>query len=200
MGFGPSAGWAQALTDLIARDANLPPEKRLYPGEVSPESLPVWGSIIDDVWALDHVDDGGEPPVGPVWLDRASDAWVKRGVQPHEKKSVNAAAGEEIQGYYVHPEDHWIGVSMEKRRHLYQATFKFNLTYLDAYLSYLDALELEKKADRHTHTLHVMVAVCHIICPSLCPAQESNTSPHVVPFRVLLSCQQTPSKVCISII
>ena len=49
----------QALTDLIARDANLPPEKRLYPGEVSPESLPVWGSIIDDVWALDHVDDGG---------------------------------------------------------------------------------------------------------------------------------------------
>ena len=124
MGFGPSAGWAQALTDLIARIANLPPEKRLYPGEVSPESLPVWGSIIDDVWALDHVDDGGELPVGPVWLDRASDAWVKRGVQPHEKKSVNAAAGEEIQGYYVHPEDHWIGVSMEKRRHLYQATFQ----------------------------------------------------------------------------
>eukprot|EP00435_Cladocopium_sp_Y103_P020181 s49_g4.t3 len=123
MGFGPSAGWAQALTDLIARDANLPPEKRLYPDAVAPECLPVWGSIIDDVWALDHVDDDGQLPVGPIWLDRASDAWVKRGVQPHEKKSVNAVAGEEIQGYYVHPHDHWIGVSLEKRRHLFQASF-----------------------------------------------------------------------------
>lgn len=122
MGFGPSAGWAQALTDLVAQDASLPPEKRLYPDSVAPETLPIWGSIIDDIWALDHVNGDGDVPVGPTWLDEASRAWTTRGVQPHDKKSVNAAAGEEIQGYYVHPQQHWVGVSLEKRRHLFQAS------------------------------------------------------------------------------
>jgi hypothetical protein len=125
MGFGPSAGWAQALTDLVAKDANLPPEQRLHPDGVVPETLPVWGSIVDDIWALDHVDDEDDcNPTGPKWLDAAEQAWVQRGVQPNVKKSVNAALGVEVQGYFVHPHQHWVGLSMEKRRHLFQASMQ----------------------------------------------------------------------------
>lgn len=123
MGFGPSAGWAQGLTDVVALDAKLPEECRVHPDVVMPEKLPVWGSIIDDIWALEHVADEGAASVGPEWLNRAEASWVDRGVQPNIKKSVNGAFGEEIQGYYVHPTKHWIGLSYEKRRYLFQASF-----------------------------------------------------------------------------
>ncbi len=123
MGFGPSAGWAQGLTDVVAFDANLPQESRVHPDVVMPEQLPVWGSIIDDIWALEHVEDEGGAVVGPEWLGRAETSWVERGVQPNIKKSVGGAFGEEIQGYYVHPSKHWVGLSYEKRRYLFQASF-----------------------------------------------------------------------------
>eukprot|EP00438_Fugacium_kawagutii_P012044 Skav218186 [mRNA] locus=scaffold5213:236505:243510:- [translate_table: standard] len=119
MGFGPSAGWAQGLTDVVALDANLPQDKRLHPDFVVPESLPVWGSIIDDIWALDHVDTDATMLAGPDWLGRAE----LRGVEPNHRKSVDAHEGEEIQGYYVHPTEHWIGVALQKRRNLMQSTF-----------------------------------------------------------------------------
>lgn len=123
MGFGPSAGWAQALTDLVSKDANLPPEQRLHPDGVVPDSLPIWGSIVDDIWALDHLDSADDSQaVGPLWLEDAEQAWVRRWVEPNTKKTINAAYGEEIQGYYVHPFEHWVGVSIEKRRHLFQAS------------------------------------------------------------------------------
>lgn len=122
MGFGPSAGWAQGLTDTIAVDAQLPQSLRVHPDFVIPEGLPVWGSIIDDVWALEHVEEGSSATVGPDWLNKPENAWILRGVKPNEKKSVDGALGEEIQGYYVHPQAHWVGLSFEKRRHLYQAT------------------------------------------------------------------------------
>lgn len=32
-----------------------------------------------------------------------------RGVKPNDKKSIDGALGEEIQGYYVHPHGHWVG-------------------------------------------------------------------------------------------
>jgi hypothetical protein len=124
MGFGPSAGWAQGLTDVVAHDASLPPECRLHPDFVTPETLPVWGSIIDDIWALEHHEGDERPGVGPDWLARAEAAWVVRGVAPNSKKSVDGAQGEEIQGYYVHPTMHWVGLSYEKRRYLFQATFQ----------------------------------------------------------------------------
>eukprot|EP00435_Cladocopium_sp_Y103_P061330 s896_g23.t1 len=122
MGFGPSAGWAQGLTDVVALDAQLPQDRRLHPDHVVPGELPIWGSIIDDIWALDHQITGESDIVGPQWLQRAEDCWCLRGVEPNAKKSVNGGAGEEIQGYFVHPTDHWVGVSVEKRRHLFQAT------------------------------------------------------------------------------
>lgn len=122
MGFGPSAGWAQGLTDVVAFDAELPQHQRLHPDIVVPEGLPIWGSIIDDIWALDHVDAGNSPPSGPSWLARAEECWCLRGVEPNHRKSVDAHEGEEVQGYFVHPEGHWVGVSLEKRRHLLQCT------------------------------------------------------------------------------
>ena len=59
--------------------------------------------------------DTDEQPVGPEWCGRVFDEWVKRGVEPHPNKIVDAAEGEEIQGVYVDPERHWLGVSLEKR-------------------------------------------------------------------------------------
>ena len=123
MGFGPSAGWAQGLTDVVARDAELPELRRLHPDEVSPESMPLWGSIVDDIWAVEHGSSQLDAGVGAAWMDAAESAWIARGVEPNAKKSVDASLGEEVQGYFVHPYGHWVGVSLEKRRHLFQATF-----------------------------------------------------------------------------
>ena len=122
MGFGPSAGWAQGLTDTVTTDAGLPQSHRVHPDFVVPSTFPLWGSIIDDIWALEHVDEGGQATVGPDWLKSAEAAWVCRGVKPNVKKTVDGALGEEIQGFYVHPHGHWVGLSHEKRRHLFQGS------------------------------------------------------------------------------
>ena len=119
MGFGPSAGWAQGLTDVVPLDANLPQDRRLHPDFVSPSHLPIWGSIIDDIWALEHVEGEGKGDVGPGWLSQAEAHWCLRGVEPNVKKSVDALENQEIQGYQVDSQNHWVGV---KRRHLWQAS------------------------------------------------------------------------------
>lgn len=122
MGFGPSAGWAQGLTDVVALDAGLPVDSRVHPDHVVPSHLPVWGSIIDDIWALEHADYGQTASIGPDWLGRAEQAWVLRGVEPNLKKNVDGLADQEVQGYWVDGEKHWVGVSLQKRRFLFQAT------------------------------------------------------------------------------
>ena len=122
MGFGPSAGWAQGLTDVVAGDAKLPQDMRLHPDAVAPECLPLWGSIVDDVWAIEHSHSQLDAGVGAAWMDNIESAWVARGVEPNAKKTIDSALGEEVQGYYIHPHQHWVGVSIEKRRHLFQAT------------------------------------------------------------------------------
>ena len=111
MGLSPSAGWAQAVTDQTTTAAELPQHSRVRIHEPVPEEAPFWGSIVDDVWVVDT----DEQPVGPEWCGRVFDEWVKRGVEPHPNKIVDAAEGEEIQGVYVDPERHWLGVSLEKR-------------------------------------------------------------------------------------
>lgn len=123
MGFGPSAGWAQGLTDTITRKAGLPSSARLHPSSPPPSTLPIWGSIVDDIWCAEHSEDGVLAEVGRQWMGLAEDSWVDSGVEPNFKKNVDGAAGEEVQGYYVHPWLHWVGVSVEKRRWLVQGTF-----------------------------------------------------------------------------
>lgn len=124
MGFGPSAGWAQGLTDETTLAAGLPESSRLHPDHMAPDSFPVWGSICDDIWALDHAEADTSPDVcGPGWLARAEEAWIDRGVQPNSKKTVDAQLGEEVQGYFVDSQGHWVGVSVRKRQRLFQATW-----------------------------------------------------------------------------
>ncbi|CAE8597891.1 unnamed protein product, partial [Polarella glacialis] len=124
MGFGPSAVWAQAVTDKITLDADLPHASRVHPGQIIPDELPVWGSIVDDIWALEHVGDRGEADVGPVWMNRAEAAWERDGVESNVKKKIDGQAGQEVQGYYVHATGHWIGTSHDKRRQLMQASIE----------------------------------------------------------------------------
>jgi len=121
MGFAPSAGWAQALTDTTVGRAELPTEQRLHPDRPTPEFPPIWGAIEDDVWCIDEEAPDGTLQ-GPGWLDRVGVFWQQSGVEMNGKKTVNAAPGAEVQGYFVHPERRWVGVSLPKRRMLLQAT------------------------------------------------------------------------------
>ena len=123
MGFGPSAGWAQAVTDLATQEANMPHDKRLHPDYHAPAELPIWGSICDDIWAVEFAGGSNDDAVGPRWLGSAEQAWKSIGVKPNEKKSVNVSEDEEIQGLYVDADVHWVGVKMEKRQALFQAAF-----------------------------------------------------------------------------
>ena len=122
MGFGPSAGWAQAITDLATQEADMPHSKRLHPDFHAPSELPVWGSICDDIWTVECAG-SSDDPIGPRWLASAEQAWKDFGVHPNEKKSVNLAEGEEIQGVYIDSDVHWVGVRMDKRHALFQAAF-----------------------------------------------------------------------------
>ena len=125
MGFGPSAGWAQGLTDVTTLAAGMPEDRRLHPDRLAPLDMPIWGSICDDIWAVDHVQTEAVRTElnGTCWLSRAEAAWVERGVCPNQKKTVDGKGGEEIQGYFVDPDAHWVGVSMKKRHLLFQATW-----------------------------------------------------------------------------
>jgi hypothetical protein len=86
--------------------------------------LPIWGSIIDDIWALEHADEPDSGNIGPSWLSQAEAAWCARGVEPNVKKSVDGLADQEVQGYFIHSRDHWVGVSLDKRRCLFQASMQ----------------------------------------------------------------------------
>ena len=118
MGFGPSAGWAQALTEVVT--AELPKDKRLHPSQPVPVGLPVWGSICDDIWAMEeHLSDRQD---GPAWLNRAAELWEEKGVPMNDKKSVDQETDQEVQGYLVNSRKHWVGVAWVKRRQLFVAT------------------------------------------------------------------------------
>ena len=97
MGFAPSSGWAQALTDVVAERAKLPEKSRILPSTDVPESFPLWGSIIDDVWAIDNTSDGHADVVGPSWLHTATGEWEKVGAESHKHKEVDLGEGEEVQ-------------------------------------------------------------------------------------------------------
>eukprot|EP00974_Lingulodinium_polyedra_P077028 7457296-Lingulodinium_polyedra.AAC.1 len=60
MGFGPSAGWAQFLAEVACEKAALPPSRRFVDGAAPPTEPPIWGSIEDDVWAVEQL---GDSPV-----------------------------------------------------------------------------------------------------------------------------------------
>ena len=79
MGMRCSAGWAQCVTDTVTDQIALVDKPRLHPDRPMPATLPVWGSIIDDVWYLEETDPGGAAE-GPGLLDLVSDRWGEAGV------------------------------------------------------------------------------------------------------------------------
>eukprot|EP00974_Lingulodinium_polyedra_P108831 10533564-Lingulodinium_polyedra.AAC.1 len=117
MGFAPSAGWAQELTDAVTRDGGLPASAQVVIDRGAPASLPVWGSILDDVWAVAAEGD----PTGSQWCDAAERQWARRGIEANVKKSVDDELGGEIQGLHFHGEDRTLALSVEKRAALMQA-------------------------------------------------------------------------------
>ena len=82
-----------------------------------PAGLPVWGSILDEVWAL-GVDGDTQPR---EWCEAAERQWEVRGIESNAKKAVNDQLGEEVQGLYLDPLDRTLALSVPKRALLMQA-------------------------------------------------------------------------------
>jgi len=125
MGFGPSASVAQAVTDACVARVDTDGASRLVAGGLGPTSFPVFGTILDDVWALDCVDTKpmmNELPAGAQLVAKVADQWLKFSLEENQKKRVEAQEGEEVQGLFVDPVAHTVGVSTPKRLLLWAGT------------------------------------------------------------------------------
>ena len=122
MGFTAAASWAQAYNEAKAVEVGLPQDRRLIDDKPPPKHFPIWGSILDDVWALDECTSAEDPPgVASKWLEDIAQAWGRDGVLEHEKKAVRGVLKEEVQGVMIDGKDGWAGVSMSKRALLLEA-------------------------------------------------------------------------------
>ena len=137
MGFAPSAGWAQAASDTAFLNAGLPQDRRVTFNEPCPSEMPLWGSIVDDLWALDERSAGDRARSAPAfWMTKAERAWDRMGIPVHHGKSVDNGQGE-FQGTEVHPTQHWLGTTRRRRVDLLAAT----LTLLGQQLVYRKDVE-----------------------------------------------------------
>ena len=87
----------------------------MHPWMPCPRRLPIWGSILDDVWAL-----AGRGDYGLVdsWLQEYDAVMERAGVRMSTKKSIIASPGEEVQGLQVKSDrelETWFGLSCVKR-------------------------------------------------------------------------------------
>ena len=98
--FTAAAAWAQAYNEQKAVKAALPDNARLVDGKPPPKDFPIWGSILDDVWAIEE-DDGDDLGVGHDWLARVAELWAEDGVEEHVKKAVEGVHREEVQGAMI---------------------------------------------------------------------------------------------------
>ena len=102
MGFTAAASWAQAYNEAKAVEVGLPQDRRLIDDKPPPKQFPIWGSILDDVWALDECTSVEDPPgVASKWLEDIAHAWGRDGVVEHEKKAVHGVLKEEVQGVMI---------------------------------------------------------------------------------------------------
>ena len=80
MGFGLAAGWAQDLTDVATE--NLPDEFRVRFDHPVPRHLPVCGSILDDIWALEETKDPDDSDdIAQAWIAAVEGKWPRKGVE-----------------------------------------------------------------------------------------------------------------------
>lgn len=89
----------------------------------APRGFPIWGSIIDDIWAIEAVEKGYAAREGPVWLQRCDREWEAMGIESNAKKAEDGADTIEVQGVEVRGRKKTVGVSRPKRRLLFQAVW-----------------------------------------------------------------------------
>eukprot|EP00974_Lingulodinium_polyedra_P088594 8591748-Lingulodinium_polyedra.AAC.1 len=82
MGFGAAAGWAQAAANVVCRRACLPEQRRVLPDGLLPAELPVWGSILDDLWAVQEDAELEEQsaPMAQTWMERVEEECGRAGL------------------------------------------------------------------------------------------------------------------------
>lgn len=102
-------------SDTVFIEAHLPQRQRVTFERPCPAEVPVWGSIIDGLWAI-------EQPEGPTagssahhWMTRAERQWGRFNVPLHHGKSVNGTIGGEVQGACIDGREHWPGTSRPRR-------------------------------------------------------------------------------------
>ena len=103
--------WPTGITEKVCEDAGLPPSQRVVPGIACPLAAPVWGCIMDDVWAIVTDEDKDDCRRAEDWLPAVERQWEAIGVTSHAKKRVDLAEGDEIQGAWLHPNRHTMGLS-----------------------------------------------------------------------------------------
>ena len=119
MGFAGSAAWAQGLNEALSLRGGLPQGRRMVDGTVPPGRPPVWGSILDDIWAVDEVPelDAEDAPHGDaaLWVEEISEQWTREGIDENMPKRIHGFCSGEIQGAYFDGKDLWMGVFRPRR-------------------------------------------------------------------------------------
>lgn len=114
MGFRGSATVVHRLTERVCHDAGLPAACRAAPSVPCPLSALVWGAIMDDVWSITTDEETPQMRTAFDWMPSVGAQWHRHGVPSHEKKRVDFAEGEDIQGAHLHPTRHVLGLSADK--------------------------------------------------------------------------------------
>ena len=125
MGFTGSAAWAQGLNEALSLRGKLPPTRRMVDGAVPPGRPPVWGSILDDIWAVDEVpeSEAEDAPHGEAarWVKEISKQWTRVGIDENLPKRIHGLFSGEIQGAYLDGKNLWMGVSRPKRLNIIES-------------------------------------------------------------------------------
>eukprot|EP00969_Alexandrium_andersonii_P294875 13034196-Alexandrium_andersonii.AAC.1 len=67
--------FAQGITDVATTNAGLPSDRRVLPTQQVALELPLWGSILDDVWSLRTDLDTELNQDAATWMDRVETQW-----------------------------------------------------------------------------------------------------------------------------
>eukprot|EP00974_Lingulodinium_polyedra_P081929 7931603-Lingulodinium_polyedra.AAC.1 len=115
MGLAPSAGWAQAVTDLAASKAHVPEAARVRFDAPAPPDPPIWGSIIDDLWAIEQREGHQPGPQVRRWMRGVDREWPRLGVPLNHAKCTDGEVTGEFQGTVIHGTQQWLGTSRARR-------------------------------------------------------------------------------------
>lgn len=114
MGFRSSATVAHRLTEKICVESGLPAAARAAPSVPCLLSPPIWGAIMDDVWAVTTDETSAAMVEARSWLPRVEECWRRDGVPSHPRKAVDEGEFEDIQGALLHPTRHGMGLAPDK--------------------------------------------------------------------------------------